>query len=86
VPQLQKHGLEGRKAFRDVAELWFAAEVDRPPAEARRKWLVAIATLVDREMSQSLRTYPSRSIPGAKECLRLPLAAAWRQIGAVSAT
>lgn len=85
-PQLQKHRLKVRKAFRDVAELWFAAELDRLPAEARRRWLVAIATLVDWEMWQSLRTYPSRSIPEAKECLRLLLAAALRQIEAESAT
>ncbi|KWV50018.1 hypothetical protein AS156_14695 [Bradyrhizobium macuxiense] len=79
-PQLQKHRLRVRKAFRDVVDRWFAAELDRLPAEARRQWLVGIATLVDWEMWQSLRTYPSRSIPEAKECLRLLLVAALRQI------
>jgi len=79
-PLLQKHRLRVRKAFRDLVGLWFAAEFDPLPAESRRKWLVAIATLVDWEMWQSLRTFPSRSIPEAKDCLRLLLAAALRQM------
>ena len=51
-------------------------------AEARQKWLVALATLVDWEMWQSLRTYPNRSIPEAKDCLTLLLKAALRQMEA----
>ncbi|MFB9269614.1 TetR/AcrR family transcriptional regulator [Bradyrhizobium erythrophlei] len=79
-PLLQKHRLRVRKGFRDVVDRWFAAELDQLPAEARRKWLVAIATLVDWEMWQSLRTYPGRSTPEAKDCLRLLLVAALRQV------
>ncbi|WP_407165000.1 TetR/AcrR family transcriptional regulator [Bradyrhizobium sp. ORS 111] len=81
-PMLQKHRLRVRKAFRDVVELWFAVELDRLPEDERRKWLVAIATLVDWEMWQSLRTYPSRSIAEAKDCLGLLLTAALRQMAA----
>jgi AcrR family transcriptional regulator len=83
-PLLQKHRLRVRKAFRDVVELWFAAELDRLSAEARQKWLVAVATLLDWEMWQSLRTYPNRSIPEAKAYLTLLLSAALRQMATES--
>ncbi|MCC8960967.1 TetR/AcrR family transcriptional regulator [Bradyrhizobium sp. Pear76] len=79
---LQKHRLRVRKVFRETVALWFAAELDQVSAEARQKWLVALATLLDWEMWQSLSTYPSRSIPEAKDCLTLLLQAALRQMAA----
>ncbi|WP_194460426.1 TetR/AcrR family transcriptional regulator [Bradyrhizobium sp. CCBAU 53421] len=81
-PLLQKHRLRVRKAFRDVVGQWFATELEQVSAEARQKWLVALATLLDWEMWQSLRTYPNRSIAEAKDCLTLLLKAALRQMEA----
>jgi AcrR family transcriptional regulator len=77
---LQKHRVRVRGRYRDVVETWFAAELDPLPPVLRRKWLIAIATLVDWEMWQSLRTYPSRSVAEAKGCLELLLGAALRQM------
>src|SRR5207302_3909349 len=65
-PMLQKHRLKVRKRYRDVVEIWFAAELDQLPAGGRPKWLTAIATLGDWEMWQSLRTYPTRSVSESK--------------------
>jgi TetR/AcrR family transcriptional regulator, regulator of autoinduction and epiphytic fitness len=76
VPLLQKHRLKVRKRARDVVATWFAAELDQVSADARAKWLTAIATLVDWEMWQSLRTYPTRSIAECKGALELLLTAA----------
>ena len=76
VPLLQKHRLKVRKRYREVVATWFAAELDQVPAQARAKWLTAIATLVDWEMWQSLRTYPTRSIAECRGALELLLTAA----------
>jgi AcrR family transcriptional regulator len=73
---LQKHRLKVRKRYRDVVETWFAAELDQLPPAGRTKWLTAIATLVDWEMWQSLRTYPTRSVAESKSALTLLLTAA----------
>jgi hypothetical protein len=75
-PLLQKHRLKVRKRYRDVVATWFAAELDQVPSDSRSKWLTAIATLVDWEMWQSLRTYPTRSVTEAKAALALLLTAA----------
>jgi len=75
-PLLQKHRLKVRKRYRDVVETWFAAELDRLPAARRQQWLVAIAPLVDWEMWQSLRSYPTRGVVDAKSALKLLLTAA----------
>lgn len=77
---LQDHRVKVRQRYRNVVETWFAAELDALTAASRRKWLVAIATLADWEMWQSLRTYPSRSIAEAREALALLLRAALRQM------
>ena len=79
---LQKHRLAVRRRYRNVVETWFAAELDPLAPADRRRWLVAIATLVDWEMWQSLRTYPARSVSEAKGCLSLLLGAALKQIEA----
>jgi hypothetical protein len=63
-----------------VVETWFAAELDALTDASRKKWMVALATLVDWEMWQSLRTYPSRSIAESKELLALLLEATLRQM------
>ncbi len=76
VPLLQKHRLKVRKRYRDVVATWFAAELDQVPSDSRSKWLTAIATLVDWEMWQSLRTYPTRSVAECKAALALLLTAA----------
>jgi hypothetical protein len=75
-PLVQKHRLKVRKRYREFVEAWFAPEFDRLPAARRQQWLVAIATLVDWEMWQSLRTYPTRGIAKAKAALKLLLTAA----------
>jgi TetR/AcrR family transcriptional regulator, regulator of autoinduction and epiphytic fitness len=75
-PLLQKHRLKVRKRFRALVETWFAAELDQLPPASRQKWLTAIATLVDWEMWQSLRTFPTRSIAESKAALALLLTAA----------
>lgn len=77
---LQEHRVKVRQRFRNVVETWFAAELDALPAASRRHWLIAIGTLVDWEMWQSLRTYPSRSIAEARDILALLLRAALRQM------
>ena len=77
---LQKHRVKVRQRYRNVVETWFEAELDALPEKNRRKWLIAIATLVDWEMWQSLCTYPSRSMTEAKEALSLLLNAALRQM------
>ena len=77
---LQDHRIKVRQRYRNEVETWFAAEFDGLAAASRRKWLVAIATLVDWEMWQSLRTYPSRSLAEAREALTLLLRAALRQM------
>ena len=59
---LQEHRIKVRQRYRNVVETWFAAELDALTDASRKKWLIAIATLVDWEMWQSLRTYPARSI------------------------
>jgi hypothetical protein len=69
-----------RQRFRNVVETWFAAELDALDEPSRRKWLVAIATLVDWEMWQSLRTYPSRSVSECREYLALLLESALTQM------
>ena len=81
---LQKHRLRVRARYRKVVETWFSAELDLLPAASRRRWLIAIGTLVDWEMWQSLRTYPARSMSEAKACLALLLGAALKQIEAES--
>jgi len=82
VPLLQKHRLKVRKRYRDVVATWFAAELDQLSATSRTKWLTAIATLVDWEMWQSLRTYPTRSIAESRASLELLLTAALNAIDA----
>ena len=82
VPLLQKHRLKVRKRARDVVATWFAAELDQVPAETRAKWLTAIATLVDWEMWQSLRTYPTRSIAECRGALELLLTASLNALDA----
>src|SRR5436190_14531267 len=47
---LQEHRVKVRQRFRNVVETWFAAELDALSETSRKKWLVAIATLVDWEM------------------------------------
>jgi len=79
-PLLQKHRVKVRQRYRNVVETWFEAELNALPDKSRRKWLVAIATLVDWEMWQSLRTYPSRSVAEAREVLSLLLGAALKQM------
>ena len=59
---LQEHRVKVRQRYRNVVETWFAAELDALTDASRKKWLIAVATLVDWEMWQSLRTYPARSI------------------------
>jgi len=75
-PMLQKHRLKVRKRYRDDVEIWFAPELDQLSPARRQSWLTAIATLVDWEMWESLRTYPSRSVSEAKAALGLLLSAA----------
>ncbi len=82
VPLLQKHRLKVRKRYREVVATWFAAELDQVSAESRSKWLTAIATLVDWEMWQSLRTYPTRSIAECRGALELLLTAALNALDA----
>lgn len=78
---LQEHRVKVRQRYRNVVEIWFAAEFDAlPDTASRKKWLVAIATLVDWEMWQSLRTYPNRSATESRELLSLLLAAALKQM------
>jgi AcrR family transcriptional regulator len=77
---LQKHRVKVRGRYRDVVQTWFAAELDQLTPARRRKWLIAIATLVDWEMWQSLRTYPTRTVAESKSCLSLLLGAALRQM------
>lgn len=77
---LQEHRVKVRQRFRSVVETWFAAELDALSPTDRRRWLVAIGTLADWEMWQSLRTYPSRSIAEARDVLTLLLRAALRQM------
>lgn len=77
---LQKHRVKVRQRYRTVVETWFEAELDALPEKSRRKWLIAIATLMDWEMWQSLRTYPTRSVTEAKEALSLLLNAALKQM------
>jgi hypothetical protein len=77
---LQKHRLGVRRRYRSVVETWFAAELDPLPAERRRKWLIAIGTLMDWEMWQSLRTYPNRSVAEARDLIALLLRAALKQM------
>jgi TetR/AcrR family transcriptional regulator, regulator of autoinduction and epiphytic fitness len=79
---LQKHRLKVRKRYREVVATWFAAELDQVPQESRSKWLTAIATLVDWEMWQSLRTYPTRSVAESKAALELLLTAALNALDA----
>jgi hypothetical protein len=77
---LQEHRVKVRQRYRTVVETWFAAELDALTDASRKKWLVAIATLVDWEMWQSLRTYPARSVAESRELLTLLLAAALKQM------
>ena len=77
---LQEHRIKVRQRFRNVVETWFAAELDALTDASRKKWLVAIATLVDWEMWQSLRTYPARSVNESREYLALLLEAALKQM------
>ena len=84
-PLLQKHRLKVRKRFRDVVDVWFAAELDQLPPASRQKWLTAIATLVDWEMWQSLRTYPTRSVSECKSALRLLLTATLKALDEAAA-
>ena len=77
---LQEHRVKVRQRYRNVVETWFAAELDALADASRKKWLIAIATLVDWEMWQSLRTYPARSITESRELLALLLAAALTQM------
>jgi TetR/AcrR family transcriptional regulator of autoinduction and epiphytic fitness len=79
-PLLQEHRLRVRRRYRNVVETWFRAELDALTAARRRKWLVAIATLVDWEMWQSLRTFPNRSVVKCKEAVSLLLRAALREM------
>ena len=79
---LQDHRIKVRQRYRSVVETWFAAELDALTDASRKKWLIAIATLVDWEMWQSLRTYPARSMAESRELLALLLAAALTQMEA----
>ena len=63
-----------------MVETWFAAELDALSEASRKKWLVSIATLVDWEMWQSLRTFPNRSVSECREYLALLLEAALTQM------
>jgi AcrR family transcriptional regulator len=82
VPLLQKHRLKVRKRAREIVATWFAAELDQLTPASRTKWLTAIATLVDWEMWQSLRTYPTRSIAESRAALELLLTAALNAVDA----
>jgi len=82
VPLLQKHRLKVRKRAREIVATWFAAELDQLKPASRTKWLTAIATLVDWEMWQSLRTYPTRSIAESRGALELLLTAALNAVDA----
>ena len=77
---LQEHRVKVRQRYRNVVEIWFIAELDALPGTSRKKWLAAIATLVDWEMWQSLRTYPNRSVAESRDLLALLLAAALKQM------
>jgi hypothetical protein len=77
---LQEHRVKVRQRFRNVVETWFAPELDALPDASRKKWLIAVATLVDWEMWQSLRTYPARSIAESRDLLALLLEAALRRM------
>ena len=77
---LQEHRIKVRQRFRNVVETWFAAELDALTDASRKKWLVAIATLVDWEMWQSLRTFPNRSVSECREYLALLLEASLKQM------
>ena len=79
-PMLQKHRLKVRKRYRDDVEIWFAPELDQLSPARRQSWLTAIATLVDWEMWESLRTHPTRSVAEAKAALSLLLTAALRAL------
>ena len=79
---LQEHRVKVRGRYRGVVEIWFAAELDALSDASRKKWLAAIATLVDWEMWQSLRTYPNRSVSEARELLSLLLESALTQMEA----
>jgi len=79
---LQEHRVKVRGRYRGVVETWFAAELDALSDASRKKWLAAIATLVDWEMWQSLRTYPNRSVSEARELLSLLLESALTQMEA----
>jgi hypothetical protein len=79
---LQEHRVKVRQRYRNVVETWFAAELDALTDASRKKWLAAISTLVDWEMWQSLRTYPSRSITEARDLLALLLGSALTQMEA----
>jgi TetR/AcrR family transcriptional regulator, regulator of autoinduction and epiphytic fitness len=82
VPLLQKHRLKVRKRAREFVATWFAAELDQLTPASRTRWLTAIATLVDWEMWQSLRTYPTRSIAECRSALELLLTAALSAVDA----
>ena len=82
VPLLQKHRLKVRKRAREIVATWFAAELDQLAPASRNKWLTAIATLVDWEMWQSLRTYPTRSIAESRAALELLLTASLNAVDA----
>jgi AcrR family transcriptional regulator len=77
---LQEHRIKVRQRYRNVVETWFAPELDALADASRKKWLIAIATLVDWEMWQSLRTYPARSLAESRELLALLLSAALTQM------
>jgi AcrR family transcriptional regulator len=77
---LQEHRIKVRQRYRNVAESWFAAELDALSDASRKKWVVAVAALVDWEMWQSLRTYPNRSVAECRELLALLLEAALKQM------
>lgn len=79
---LQEHRVKVRGRYRSVVETWFAAELDALSDTSRKKWLIAISTLVDWEMWQSLRTYPNRSMAEARELLALLLESALTQMEA----
>ena len=79
-PMLQKHRLKVRKRYREDVETWFTPELDQLSPARRQSWLTAIATLVDWEMWESLRTYPTRSVSEAKAALNQLLTAALRAL------
>lgn len=80
-----QHRLRVRARYRKVVETWFSTRARSAAGGSSPPLLVSIATLVDWEMWQSLRTYPTRSIVEAKACLGLLLSAALRQIEAEAA-